>query len=420
MPDQSAPRPAITMIWTRKLDGESMAGRLRIAQAIRSALSDWADLTLVRLPTPLTDRSIRRAARSALAWLSSFVKGPILPLQCALFASATDHERVCAAIPNAVTSIYLDGVRSYALLVRLRRERPDLRIVVDLDDLMSRRMELLLKSGQPLSPGYLTKHLPGMVKTLVMSRGLGALIVRFELNTLRVIERRLAALADALVLLSSEDAQVLRQLCEGQPQRASIEVIAPGVEAVAAPQPLSSPARFVFIGSDALTQNRLTIDYLLDLWRRHAIETPLVLFGLQGRALDLPPAVSMAGYVDQIADVYDGHSVLLTPSMIGGGLKTKVLEAFAYGAPVIGNPLTFESMPIEDYPLNFSDEAALVELLRQPQTHQALFDTAAAAGAAYLAAHHSPEVFTARWRRIMAPQTVEAEEAASLRLEGRA
>jgi len=57
--------------------------------------------------------------------------------------------------------------------------------------------------------------------------------------------------------------------------------------------------------------------------------------------------------------------------MIGGGVKTKVLEAFAFGAPVIGNALTFESMP-----LNIADKAELVALLKSPDQHQALFDQA--------------------------------------------
>lgn len=389
------------MIWTRKLDGESMAGRLRIAQAIRASLGDWADLTLVRLPTMLTDRSVKRAAGSVLAWLRSLIIGPLLPLQCALFASTTDHQRVFAAIPEGVTAVYLDGVRGFSFLRYLRKRRPDLRIICDLDDLMSRRMSLLIESGQPLSPGYLTKHLPAFIRRLVMSKLLGDLIVRFEGRTLRRVEREMAMLADALVLLSSEDARMLEKVCAGQPSRATIEVIPPGIAAVAAPQRLEPPIRFVFIGADALTQNRLTIDYLLDLWRRWDIQTPLAIIGLQARPLDLPPHVSVAGYIDRIADVYDGKSVLLTPSMIGGGVKTKVLEAFAHGAPVIGNALTFESMPITNYPLNIHDEAELVSLLRDPGAHLDLFNKAADAGAAYLAEFHGPGAFAARWRQVM-------------------
>jgi glycosyltransferase involved in cell wall biosynthesis len=179
--------------------------------------------------------------------------------------------------------------------------------------------------------------------------------------------------------------------------------------AISPPVPLKGPVRFVFIGSDALTQNRLTIDYLLDLWRRHAIAAPLVFFGLQSRTLDLPANVSVAGYVDSIAQVYDGHSVLLTPSMIGGGVKTKVLEAFAHGAPVIANALTFESMPIGDYPLNISEESALVGIVGAPERHMALFDRAAEAGAAYLARFHGAETFAASWRRVMDPEAVTLE-----------
>lgn len=399
------------MIWTRKLDGESMAGRLRIAQAIRASLGEWANLTQVRLPTMLTDRSLKREARSALAWLNSLIIGPLLPLQCALFASATDHQRVFAAIPAGVTAVYLDGVRGFTFLRYLRKRRPDLRIICDLDDLMSRRMSLLVESGQLLSPGYLTKHLPMLIRRLVMSKFLGDMIVRFEGRTLKRVERELTMLADAIVLLSSEDARVLETLCAGQPSRAAIEVIPPGIAAVAPPQTLEAPIRFVFIGADALTQNRLTIDYLLGLWRRWNIQTALVIMGLQARHLDLPPNVSVVGYIDRISDVYDGKSVLLTPSMIGGGVKTKVLEAFAHGAPVIGNALTFESMPIANYPLNIRDEATLVSLLRDPGAHLALFTRAAHAGAVYLADFHCPAAFAARWRKVMLAEASALDQA---------
>jgi len=402
MRESRVPRPKVTMVWTRKLDGEPMAGRIRVALEIRAALRGCADLTEFRLPTMITQPSPMRLAQSLFAWLASAVRGPLLPIQCALFASLSDQKALVAALPPEVESIYLDGVRSYALLAHLRKRRPDIRIVVDLDDLMSRRMALLLWSGEPLSPGYLTKHLPGIVLGLVMSKAIGELIVRYELWTLKVIEREIAMLADTVVLLSSEDARILRLQCAGlAPMRANIEVIPPGIAEVSPPRPLTGPIRFVFVGSDALTQNRLTIDYLVALWRRHAFDTPLVLFGFHSRRLDLPASVSVAGYVEHISEIFDGRSVLLTPSKIGGGVKTKVLEAFANGAAVVGNALTFESMPIGDYPLNIAEEADLVELLANPDQHRARFDEAAQVGVEYLRACHDRAVFGYRWRSVM-------------------
>jgi glycosyltransferase involved in cell wall biosynthesis len=294
-------------------------------------------------------------------------------------------------------------VRTYSLVRYLRKHRPQLRIIVDLDDLMSRRMSLLLQASQPLSPGYLTKRLPPFLLRIAMSRRFGRMIVRHEQVTLARVERDLARIADALVLLSAEDARIMIDQC-GADCRARVEVIPPPSEPIAPIAPLKPPVRFVFIGSDALTQNRLTIDYLIDLWKRAKITKPLVFYGLWGRPIELPPEITAVGYVEDLKDVYDGHSVLLTPSLIGGGVKTKVLEAFAYGASVIGNAITFESMNIGDYPLQIDDEEDLVRLIRAPAEQMARFAAAAQAGVNYVAQFHDPQIFSQRWRELMAPE----------------
>jgi glycosyltransferase involved in cell wall biosynthesis len=378
-----------------------MAGRLHTARAIRSALDGWADLSCHRLPSVLTDPAMERTFGAALAGIWSLFSPPLLPLQCALFASRRDLDLLIDALPADLTSVYLDGVRSYSLLVSLRRARPRLRIVTDLDDLMTRRMDLLLQAGETLSPGYLTKHLPGPLLLALAFRPIGRLIVRFERSTLRRVERRIRELSDAVVLTSEWDAAVLQGFA---PQgRAEIVVIAPPSPVAPSPTPFSAPARFVFVGSDALTQNRRTIDYLVDLWRRFDIRTPLVLYGLRSRDTPLPEAVSAPGYVERIEDVYDGRSVLLTPSWMGGGLKTKVLEAFAYGAAVIGNDTTFEAIRLPNYPLTINDEAQLVTIAKDPTAWTATFAEAARIGMNYIATDHDPDTFRARWRAVMAP-----------------
>lgn len=405
MPTERPPgsdRPVIYMITTRALDGESMISRILIMQTIRSALSEGADLTFVQLPNLMANLTLSRVLGAVKAWAGDLLNGLALPLQCVLFASAADHRQFIANLPEDVTAVYLDGVRTYSLLVHLRKARPDLHIVVDLDDLMSRRMGMLLVAGQPLSPGYLTKRMPVALQKIALSKFVGRLIVRHERMTLKMIERRMAKLADKLVLLSSEDARLLRDLCIDEPE-ANIEVIPPGRQVVQAPSGLQQPIRFVFIGPDSQTQNRLTIDYLTDLWAKHGFKSELVLYGLRFRDNPLPPNVRSVGYVENLGDIYDRCSVLLTPSLIGGGIKTKVLEAFAHGVPVIGNANTFESMPVGDYPLNIQDEAELVAILADPDKHRPLFNRAAQAGARYLAEHHDPDTFARRWREIMAP-----------------
>lgn len=410
----SAKKPRLALVWTRNLDGEPMAGRLRVAHAIRQALAPCAELMSFRLPSMVTDRSLRRILGALLALLGSWLRGQPLPIQCAIFASGRDLRAMSHAIPEDVEAVYLDGIRCYSLLRLLRRKRPNQRIVVDFDDLMSRRMELLLAAGEPLSPGYMTQRLPPVLRRLATSSVVGRTIVLYEYLTLKALERRVLTLADTIVLLSSEDAAALdaiRALTPGA--RAEIATVPPSVD-LADSKPLSLPLRFIFVGTDALTQNRLTIDYLLDLWRRRDLTAPLAIFGHQVRGLPLPPNVTTPGYVNSLDEIYDGHSVMLTPSFLRGGIKTKVLEAFSFGAPVIGNNQTFESMPVGDYPLRINDEAELLAILRDLEGCLPLLQSAADQGRAYVRGHHAPAVFAGRWRRLLGlPVEIEAASGVS-------
>lgn len=397
------PRPVVAAVWTRKLDGEPMAGRLRIAQAVRTALGREARLVNLEIPSLLGSPSPRRLLEAGLAFLGGLLRGRPLPLQCALFAAASDAARLVREIPAEAQAVYLDGVRCHALLRRLRRERPDLRVVVDFDDLMSRRMQLLLSAREPLSPGYLTQRLPGPLRRLATHPRTGRVIVHYEGAALRGVEREFMALADVVTLLSSEDARALEADTAAIRPRAQVRVIPPPTPAAPDPRPFAGgPVRMVFVGADALTQNRLTIDYLFDLWRRERITTPLTIYGLQTRGITPPPHVTASGYAEALTDIYDGRSVLLTPSFLGGGIKTKVLEAFAHGAPVIANARTFESIDAPDYPL-LVDEPALLALVRAPDAHLDLLRRAAADGAAYVRRAHDPERFAALWRDAVLP-----------------
>jgi glycosyltransferase involved in cell wall biosynthesis len=150
-----------------------------------------------------------------------------------------------------------------------------------------------------------------------------------------------------------------------------------------------------------LRQNQLTIDALLDLWRRQKIATPLVIYGQQGRVLTLPANVAMPGYAEDIRDIYDGRSIVVSPSLLGGGLKTKVLEAFAYAVPVIGNQLTFEGIDIgRDYPLVVETESDMLPLLKNPDDFRERLERAAAIGLAIVRDYHDPADIARAWSEV--------------------
>lgn len=391
MNEASPPRYLVHMIWTRQLDGQPMAGRLRVAHAVRRVLCNAASVHQYVM-TPKLDGKFTSLLSTLSAVASNLLKGRVLPLQCALYSSQNEVSRAVESIDPAADVIYFDGVRTISVIEAVRKRYPQKRIVVDFDDLMSRRMQLLRRVGQPLSPGYLMQRLPPIL-VRVLYGPLGRMLSCYEAMTLPRIEAEICDLADAVVLLSKADMELLP---EGG--KAARFTIPPTVEMCGkTPWPRPGSIRFAFIGTDALTQNRLTIDYLVDLWRRHRLDSPLSIFGIQNRALSLPPAVTVHGYVDSIDEIYDGHTLLLTPTFLAGGIKTKVLEGFAYRAPVIGNALTFESMALSKYPLQIDDEAELVAFLREPNAQRERIDAALSSASDYIREHHATESFARTW-----------------------
>jgi glycosyltransferase involved in cell wall biosynthesis len=164
---------------------------------------------------------------------------------------------------------------------------------------------------------------------------------------------------------------------------------------------IRTPFRFIFVGTDQLTQNRLTIDYLIDLWARKKPSSRLTLYGQQTREIPLPEGVSVAGYIDDLGAAYDEHSIMLTPSFLPGGVKTKVLEAFSYGRPVVANAATFEGMDLTDYPLVFDDLADLEALVLAPDDYLETATAAATVGSDYLKKSHAPDRTAIAWRHAM-------------------
>jgi len=401
-----AARPRIAMVVTRDLAAEGVpSGRHRTVRHVAAALEERGAVTPLRLPNLLERRRVGNLLRAGLTFALALVRGRPLPLQCLLFATASARRDLAARIAaDPPEVLYLDGVRLYLLLRDLRPRLGTVRVVVDFDDLMSRRMALLRDLRLPLSLGYLRGLVPGPLRRLLESRALAALVTGYEAAALRRVEREMVGMSDAVVLVSAADARALADSLPDPGAARRIHAIPPPAEISGPLGGLAPPLRFVFIGTDRQMQNRLTIDRLVDLWRRLAPAAELHLFGPQTRARPAPdvPGVVWHGYVDRLGAVYDGHSVLLAPAVLGGGVKTKVIEALAHGCPAAGNAVTFEGLALPAYPLCL-DDAALEALVTNPEAHLETLRTAARIGFAFVRRELSAERYRARWREVLSP-----------------
>jgi glycosyltransferase involved in cell wall biosynthesis len=296
--------------------------------------------------------------------------------------------------------IYLDGIRlvDYAPGIRmLIGRRP---IIFDFDDLMSRRAGILRDARLPVSPGYLTKSIPRPLVRFANASLVRQAFLLYERHCLQRHERQAVEAAHAVTLVSTEDAAALGELLDAQAMR-KIHVIAPPMTST---RPLTRPVdplRFVFIGSDTQLQNRLSIDYLLDLWKRLLPSTPLVIYGRMVREYEAVPNVRFAGFAPSHDDVYTASSIAMCPAFLGGGIKSKVLEAISHGCPPVGNATAYEGLGFHDDSLAMN-EADLERFVADPsQRLDAVLD-AAAAFASYCEAHYSVTAFATRWRNLLA------------------
>jgi glycosyltransferase involved in cell wall biosynthesis len=119
--------------------------------------------------------------------------------------------------------------------------------------------------------------------------------------------------------------------------------------------------------------------YFSEVWPRLRGAVPslrTVVVGSGAPPLSLPaddPRVEIRGYVEHVAAVLQGPGVLLVPLRIGGGSRTKILEALACGMPVVATEVGVENLGLEpgrhylraDSPREMAE--AILRLVRDPQ-----------------------------------------------------
>jgi hypothetical protein len=321
------------------------------------------------------------------------------PLQCVLFDQPEVAEEIVQRIEaERPTSVYFDTVRCLPFILKIRERYPELRLVCDFDDLMSRRMELVRKLKGHMSLGYLNSHVWKPLREVLESQAVSQFLLRLEMRSLIHAEDKIVAASDAVVLVSSVDVRVLR---DRLPEQYTGRVhTAPPPCAMRKPVEIGSgPYRFVFVGSDRQLQNRLSIEYLLKLWRDYDIQLPLYIYGRQTVTQCEQKNVFWPGFVRDIEEVYARDSILLSPAILGGGVKTKMVEAIGNGCLSIGNETAFEGVDVPDNHLAVP-EAKLPELLLNLPAHFPELLESARRLEAYCKERHSFERHQEIWRSV--------------------
>lgn len=130
----------------------------------------------------------------------------------------------------------------------------------------------------------------------------------------------------------------------------------PNVVDVNAIAPVSADAasrRIAFVANYAYAPNRDAVALLVEevmprVWR----ELPDARLRLVGGGLERKPSedprVETPGFVPDVRDAYTGAACVVVPLRVGGGTPLKLIEALAYGLPVVATPRAVAGLAVHD------------------------------------------------------------------------
>ncbi len=210
--------------------------------------------------------------------------------------------------------------------------------------------------------------------------GIKRLYWHFEAAKLRRTERRLMERAGTVFAISDIDRDGMARLAPA----ARLTLVPMGIDLVhlRPPAPLTeiTPPRFTFVGAFNWHVNEDAAGWLCrEVWplvREALPDAELNLVGrepsAQVRALTSDPTVKVSGTVADVRPYLWESTAILVPLRYGSGVRTKILEAFAAGRPVVSTPVGAEGLPVtHGRHLLLAEDAhgfaeACIRLVREP------------------------------------------------------
>jgi glycosyltransferase involved in cell wall biosynthesis len=183
---------------------------------------------------------------------------------------------------------------------------------------------------------------------------LGRLLGRWRSSLIRRYERRHLRNADAVVLISGVEADMMRRNIGVNAQvvlnGCDTDFFAPSREASSLP---GSPS-LLFVGNFGYEPNYDAARYILDDLAASIVqafpEAKIFLVGPQPDAgfAGVPDQVEVVGFVDDVRPYYAGADVLICPLRYGTGVKNKMLEAGAMECAIVASDIAAEGIEFED------------------------------------------------------------------------
>jgi glycosyltransferase involved in cell wall biosynthesis len=301
------------------------------AAAHRDNLEQLSAVQSAHWGVPLTTTLAARRARRETFW-NHYVAGAFSFFEQPQFYPCSGSEQAAAVAgclardPDLVLVHRLAGM---CPILRSRRGRQ--RVFLDLDEV---EHKLWVRSA--LAP----PRWPGKFLDL----GQAPALLVGELAALRR--------ANATLVCSAVDAAYLRRIGGGR----KIEVVPNAVELPTIGRPAAAANTLLFIGTYKYQPNFQAAERLIGrIWPLIRARAPAARLLLAGEPpgtpelfARLPEGIEYLGFVDDLDALYARSRVVCCPLAVGGGTRMKLLEAAAYGKPMVATRLGAEGLDFVD------------------------------------------------------------------------
>jgi len=179
----------------------------------------------------------------------------------------------------------------------------------------------------------------------------GKLLLYLRLPVLMLWERRAVRLSHTAFICSENDRQHLSRVYCSK----NVTVIPNAID-IPERQELSDKPILLFLGVMSYPPNAVAADYLISkIWPIILSAVPEAKLCIAGSNPDhiasyeaSPPGVEFLGFVDNLDNLYKDVKVVCCPILSGGGTRIKILEAAAYGKPVVSTIIGAEGIELRD------------------------------------------------------------------------
>lgn len=176
-------------------------------------------------------------------------------------------------------------------------------------------------------------------------------LLNLQIPAITAGEKRSIALARKTFVCSSIEKSILGEFAD----IGKIEVI-PNAVQIPEYRPLTPSRRLMILGQYGYEPNRIGAEYFIDkVWDLVFSRLPdsrLIVAGPEPEKMrhfgSPPPGVEFTGFVDDLEELYGSIKVVVCPILSGAGTRVKLVEAAAFGKPIVSTTIGAEGLDFED------------------------------------------------------------------------